>query len=176
MTLAYVGIGSNLDDPVRQVREAFRELDTLPHTRLVKRSSLYRSAPVGHAAQPDFVNAVAQLETALPAERLLAELQEIEARHGRRRSFPNAPRTLDLDVLLYGDAVLSLPALTIPHPRMHERAFVLMPLIEISPHLEARFERSLQACSGHKQPVRHGPPLRPLPRQHLPPHSPASRR
>ena len=150
MTIAYVGIGSNLEDPVRQVRDAFRELDTLPHTRLVNKSSLYRSAPVGYAAQPEFVNAVAQLETGLPAERLLAELQEIEARHGRRRSFANAPRTLDLDVLLYGDAVLSLPALTIPHPRMQERAFVLKPLIEISPELEARFGEGLKACAGQR--------------------------
>ena len=100
MTIAYVGIGSNLDDPRAQVLQAFTELDRLPHTRVVKKSSLYRSAPIGHADQPDFINAVAQLETGLPAERLLAELQEIEARHGRKRSFPNAPRTLDLDVLL----------------------------------------------------------------------------
>ena len=150
MTAAYVGIGSNLDDPMRHVREAFAELDTLPHTRMVKRSSLYRSAPIGFPAQRDFVNAVAQLETGLPAERLLAELQGIEARHGRMRSFPDAPRTLDLDLLLYGDAVLSLPALTIPHPRMHERAFVLKPLLEISPGLQARYQASLEACAGQR--------------------------
>jgi 2-amino-4-hydroxy-6-hydroxymethyldihydropteridine diphosphokinase len=150
VTVAYVGIGSNLADPRAQVLDALEELDRLPHTRVVKKSSLYRSAPLGYAAQPDFVNAVAQLETALPAERLLAELQEIEARHGRKRSFPNAPRSLDLDVLLYGDAVLSLPALTIPHPRMRERAFVLKPLIEISPHLKDRFETSLDACAGQE--------------------------
>ena len=133
MTIAYVGIGSNLEEPETQVRKAFDELDRMPHTRLVKKSSLYRSAPLGHGAQPDFVNAVAQLETGLPAERLLAELQEIEARHGRRRSFANAPRTLDLDVLLYGERSLELPGLKVPHPRMHERAFVLKPLTEISP-------------------------------------------
>ena len=133
MTIAYVGIGSNLGEPETQVRKAIDELDRMPHTRLVKKSSLYRSAPVGHAEQPDFVNAVAQLETGLPAERLLAELQEIEARHGRRRSFANAPRTLDLDLLLFGNANLRSPDLTIPHPRMHERAFVLKPLTEISP-------------------------------------------
>ncbi|HEU4351733.1 MAG TPA: 2-amino-4-hydroxy-6-hydroxymethyldihydropteridine diphosphokinase [Burkholderiales bacterium] len=150
MTVAYVGLGSSLDDPVRHVREALRELDTLPHTRLVKKSSLYRSAPVGFAAQGDFVNAVAQLETRLSAERLLTELHEIEARHGRARSFPNAPRTLDLDVLLYGDAVLSLPSLTVPHPRMHERAFVLKPLLEISPGLQARYKASLEACAGQR--------------------------
>ena len=143
MTIAYVGIGSNLDDPRAQVLRAFEELDELPHTRLVKKSSLYRSAPVGHAAQPDFVNAVAQLETALPAEGLLAELHAIEARHGRRRSFANAPRTLDLDILLYGELALARQDLTIPHPRMHERAFVLKPLLEIAPQLPF----SLAACA-----------------------------
>jgi 2-amino-4-hydroxy-6-hydroxymethyldihydropteridine diphosphokinase len=143
VTIAYVGIGSNLDDPRAQVLRAFDELDELPHTRLVKKSSLYRSAPVGHAAQPDFVNAVAQIETALPAERLLAELQAIEARHGRRRSFANAPRTLDLDLLLYGTAELSTPTLQVPHPRMHERRFVLKPLLEIAPQLPF----TLEACA-----------------------------
>ena len=133
MTVAYVGIGANLDDPRTHVLDALNELDRLPHTRVVRRSSLYRSAPVGYAAQPDFINAVAQLETGLPAERLLAELQEIEARHGRSRSFPNAPRTLDLDVLLFGDSQMNTSGLEIPHPRMHERAFVLAPLLEISP-------------------------------------------
>ena len=132
MTIAYIGIGSNLDQPRRQVLAAFTELDRLPHTRLVKKSSLYRTAPMGHADQPDFINAVAQLETGLPAERLLAELQVIEAAHGRRRSFANAPRTLDLDLLLFGTAVLDVPGLKIPHPRMHERAFVLLPLVEIA--------------------------------------------
>jgi 2-amino-4-hydroxy-6-hydroxymethyldihydropteridine diphosphokinase len=135
VTVAYVGIGSNLEDPRAQVLSAFGELDRLPHTRVVKRSSLYRTAPVGHADQPDFINAVAQLETGLPAERLLAELQEVERRHGRQRSFPNAPRTLDLDLLLFGDARLSSPSLTVPHPRMHERAFVLKPLLEIASDL-----------------------------------------
>ena len=146
MTLAYVGIGSNLDDPIARVSRAFDELDALPHTRVVRRSSLYRSAPVGYLDQPEFVNAVAQLETGLPAERLLAELQEIEQRHGRERSFPNAPRTLDLDLLLFGNAKLETPALRIPHPRMHERAFVLKPLLEISPELPF----NLAACADQK--------------------------
>jgi len=150
VTIAYVGIGSNLEEPETQVRKAFDELDRMPHTRLVKKSSLYRSAPLGHGAQPDFVNAVAQLETGLPAERLLAELQEIEARHGRRRSFANAPRTLDLDLLLFGNANLRAPDLTIPHPRMHERAFVLRPLLEISPDLQPRFNACLDACADQK--------------------------
>ena len=143
MTLAFVGIGSNLDDPRAQVLRAFEELEALPHTRVVKKSSLYRSAPVGYAAQPDFVNAVAQLETGLPAERLLAELQAIELRHGRSRSFANAPRTLDLDLLLYGAAQLKTATLQVPHPRMRERAFVLKPLLEIAPQLPF----SLDGCS-----------------------------
>ena len=143
MTLAFVGIGSNLDDPRAQVLRAFKALEALPHTRLVKKSSLYRSAPVGYAAQPDFVNAVAQLETGLPAERLLAELQAIELRHGRSRSFANAPRTLDLDLLLYGAAQLKTATLQVPHPRMRERAFVLKPLLEIAPQLPF----SLDGCA-----------------------------
>ena len=135
MTLAYVAIGSNLDDPRAHVLKAFTDLDQLPQTRVVKRSSLYRSAPVGHAAQPDFVNAVAQLETGLPADRLLAELQQVEQEHGRTRSFPNAPRTLDLDLLIFGESEIDTPTLRVPHPRMHARAFVLKPLLEIAPHL-----------------------------------------
>jgi 2-amino-4-hydroxy-6-hydroxymethyldihydropteridine diphosphokinase len=145
VTTAYVGVGSNLNDPRAQVLQAFTELDGLPHTRVVRKSSLYRSAPMGHAAQPDFVNAVAQVETGLPAERLLAELQAVEARRGRERSFPNAPRTLDLDLLLYGTARIASPALTVPHPRMHERAFVLKPLLEIAPQLP--FTAQLDACA-----------------------------
>ena len=148
MTIAYVGIGSNLDDPRRQVLNAFSDLDSLPHTRVVKKSSLYRTAPMGHADQPDFINAVAQLETGLPAERLLAELQALEQRHGRKRSFPNAPRTLDLDVLLYGNARIQSDTLTVPHPRMHERAFVLKPLLEIAPELA--FKKQLDSCKGQK--------------------------
>jgi 2-amino-4-hydroxy-6-hydroxymethyldihydropteridine diphosphokinase len=136
VTTAYVALGSNLDDPARQVESALEELDRLPHTRVVKRSSLYRTAPVGYANQPDFINAVAQLETGLPAERLLEELQALEARHGRQRSFPNAPRTLDLDLLLYGRLVLKTERLTLPHPRMREREFVLAPLREIAPDVE----------------------------------------
>jgi 2-amino-4-hydroxy-6-hydroxymethyldihydropteridine diphosphokinase len=154
VTVAFVGIGSNLQDPVRQVRDAIAELDHVPHTRVVKHSSLYRTAPVGHTAQPDFINAVAQLETGLPAERLLAELQDIERSHGRERSFANAPRTLDLDVLLYGAAELSQPELQIPHPRMHERAFVLKPLLEIAPDVSIPGRGAakvlLEQCAGQK--------------------------
>lgn len=148
MTTAYVGIGSNLNDPRAQVLQAFGELDALPRTRVVRKSSLYRTAPMGHAVQPDFINAVAQIETGLPAERLLAELQDVEARHGRARSFPNAPRTLDLDILLFGNATIQSGALTVPHPRMHERAFVLKPLLEIAPQLP--FQAQLDACKDQK--------------------------
>jgi 2-amino-4-hydroxy-6-hydroxymethyldihydropteridine diphosphokinase len=146
VTLAYVGLGSNLQDPRRQIQDALAELDGMPHTRVVRQSSLYRTAPVGHADQPDFVNAVAQLETGLPAERLLAELQEIEKRHGRERSFANAPRTLDLDILLFGDLVLQTAALTLPHPRMHERAFVLQPLYEVAPHASIPGAGTVKSC------------------------------
>ena len=104
------------------------------------------------SAQPEFINAVAQLETGLPAERLLAELQEIEARHGRRRSFANAPRTLDLDLLLFGNLSVATDKLAVPHPRMHERAFVLKPLLEISPHADipgrGPATAFLHACAG----------------------------
>jgi 2-amino-4-hydroxy-6-hydroxymethyldihydropteridine diphosphokinase len=134
VTVAFVGLGANLDDPRRHVEQALRDLDAVPQTRVVRASSLYRSSPVGYADQPDFVNAVVRLETGLPAQRLLAELQGIEVRHGRGRSFPNAPRTLDLDLLLHGDAQINTPSLQVPHPRMHERAFVLIPLLEIAPH------------------------------------------
>jgi 2-amino-4-hydroxy-6-hydroxymethyldihydropteridine diphosphokinase len=136
VTLAYVGLGANLDDPRRQVERALDELDAMPHSRLVEKSSLYRSAPIGHASQPEFVNAVAGIQTSLPAQQLLAELQQVEAAHGRRRSFANAPRTLDLDLLLFADSVIAETTLTVPHPRMHERAFVLKPLIEIAPDID----------------------------------------
>jgi 2-amino-4-hydroxy-6-hydroxymethyldihydropteridine diphosphokinase len=133
VTLAYVGLGANLGEPGRQVERALRELDGIPHTRVVKASSLYSSAPLGYASQPPFVNAVAGIETGLDAVQLLGALQAIEARHGRRRSFANAPRTLDLDLLLFGDSTVETAGLAVPHPRMHERAFVLKPLLEIAP-------------------------------------------
>ena len=133
MTLAYVGLGANIGEPRRQLQTALEELNGLPQTRMTANSGLYRSAPMGHVDQPDFLNAVAQLDTDLAAEALLQGLQEIERRHGRERPFAGAPRTLDLDLLLYGNARISTPRLTVPHPRMHERAFVLQPLAEIAP-------------------------------------------
>jgi 2-amino-4-hydroxy-6-hydroxymethyldihydropteridine diphosphokinase len=148
VTLAYVGIGSNLEDPESQVRRAFDELANIRDTRLKGKSSLYRSAPVGHADQPDFINAVAALETGLSADELFGELEGIEQQHGRQRSFANAPRTLDLDLLLFGNTTIRTEKLLVPHPRMHERAFVLHPLLEIAPQLP--FAAALHACAGQK--------------------------
>jgi 2-amino-4-hydroxy-6-hydroxymethyldihydropteridine diphosphokinase len=143
---AYVGIGSNLDDPAARVRDALVDLAALPGTRLVKRSSLYRTQPQGYAAQPDFVNAVAALDTELAPAELLDRLQAIETNAGRRRSFPNAPRTLDLDLLLYDAYRIDHPGLVVPHPRMHERAFVLVPLVEIAPEVRIPGAGSARDC------------------------------
>jgi 2-amino-4-hydroxy-6-hydroxymethyldihydropteridine diphosphokinase len=151
---AYIGLGANLDDPGAQVEYAFDELARLSDTLLAARSSLYVSAPVGYDRQPDFINAVAKLETRLSPRALLAGLLEIEHRHGRQRTFRNAPRTLDLDLLLYGKSRFHEPGLTLPHPRMHERAFVLEPLIEIAPDLEIPGRGSASAwralCGGQQ--------------------------
>ena len=135
MTRAYVGIGSNIGEPRRQLQTALKELSGLPNTRITATSGFYRSAPLDYLDQPEFLNAVVELETELPPEALLDNLQEIEKTHGRQRPFAGAPRTLDLDLLLYGDAALATPRLTVPHPRMHERAFVLRPLAEIAPEV-----------------------------------------
>jgi 2-amino-4-hydroxy-6-hydroxymethyldihydropteridine diphosphokinase len=135
MTVAFVGLGANIGDPCRQLEAAAEQLKRMPDTNFVRLSGFYKSAPVGYVNQPDFLNAVACLETALSAERLLENLQKIEQGQGRERSFANAPRRLDLDLLLYGDQVLDTPALTLPHPRMHERAFVLLPLLELDPEI-----------------------------------------
>ena len=131
--VAFIGLGSNLADPSAQVLHALDDLDRLPQTRVVTRSSLYRSAPVGYLAQPDFINAVAKLETELSPRALLDALLALEHAHGRTREFCNAPRTLDLDILLYDDLIHHEHGLTIPHPQMHLRAFVLQPLLEIAP-------------------------------------------
>jgi 2-amino-4-hydroxy-6-hydroxymethyldihydropteridine diphosphokinase len=151
---AFIGLGANLGEPEAQVRRAIAALGTLPRTRLLATSSLYRSAPVGVGEQPDFINAVAQIETALSARALLEELLTAEARFGRERPSPGAPRTLDLDLLLYGDEVIAAPGLAVPHPRMHERAFVLMPLAEIAPQVsiprQGGVKTLLAACRGQK--------------------------
>jgi 2-amino-4-hydroxy-6-hydroxymethyldihydropteridine diphosphokinase len=133
MSLAFVALGANLADPLVQVRAAIEALSSLPDSRLLRASSLYRSAPVGIHGQPDFINAVAALETELAPHALLSALFDIEARFGRRRDFHRAPRTLDLDLLLYEAETIDTPDLQIPHPRMHLRAFVLAPLLEIAP-------------------------------------------
>lgn len=129
---AYIGLGANLGDAVATVQQALSDLDSLPHTRLVKASSLYRSAPV-EASGPDFINAVAEVQTRLAPLDLLAQLQGLEQDAGRQRPWRNAPRTLDLDILLYDDLLLDSSALSLPHPRMSARAFVLLPLAEIAP-------------------------------------------
>lgn len=135
MTRAFVALGANLGDPAATVQAAIGELGRLPGTRLVRASSLYRTAPVGLAEQPDFINAVAELATGLPAGELLTALLALENRFGRVRQERNGPRTLDLDLLLYSDLVAATPDLTLPHPRLHLRAFVLVPLAEIAPGL-----------------------------------------
>jgi 2-amino-4-hydroxy-6-hydroxymethyldihydropteridine diphosphokinase len=144
---AYVGLGANLGDAVAAVRAAIAKLDELPGTRLVRSSSLYRTAP-HEASGPDFINAVAQVDTRLDAMELLSRLQAMEAEAGRERPFRNAPRTLDLDLLLYGGARVSSERLTVPHPRMAERAFVLVPLAEIAPALLTRAQ--LDAVAGQR--------------------------
>ena len=133
---AYIGIGANLGDARATVAAALGALAALPGAQLIRASSCYRSAPV-NASGPDFINAVAALDTTLAPLALLAALQAIEQAHGRQRPYPNAPRTLDLDLLLHGDALLQTRTLTLPHPRLHQRAFVLRPLLEIAPALAA---------------------------------------
>ena len=135
MTIAYVALGANLGDAEGSLRAVMRELSHLPGVRLLKASSLYRTAPIGLKNQPDFINAAVALDTELDSHALLHQLFGIEQRFGRQRSIPNAPRTLDLDLLLYDDEVSDDSTLTLPHPRMHERAFVLAPLAEIAPGL-----------------------------------------
>ena len=134
--IAFIALGSNLENPRQQVQRGFDELASLRGSRLLASSSLYLSGPVGCTNQPDFVNAVAKLETTLSAHELLNALLAIELNHGRERNHPNAPRTLDLDLLLYNGLQHHEPGLTIPHPRMHTRAFVLLPLIELDPDCE----------------------------------------
>ena len=132
---AFIALGSNLQDPALQVKKAFLALDNLPKTKLVKSSSLYLTAPVGYQSQPDFVNAVAEINTDLSPLELLDAILNIEAQAGRERTFANAPRVLDCDLLLYIGVVMNTQKLILPHPRMHERSFVLLPLAEIAPDL-----------------------------------------
>ncbi len=131
----FIGLGSNLSEPARQLREALQEIDELPETALIKVSSFYESAPIGLANQSMFVNAVAQVETTQSPQQLMAQLLGIESRHQRVRAEKNGPRTLDLDILIFNEWRIDEPDLVTPHPRAHERAFVLYPLIEIAPEL-----------------------------------------
>lgn len=135
MNTAYVALGANIGEPAATVVSALAALAGLPESRVLRTSPLYRTAPVGLRNQPDFINAAAALETALGAEALLDALLDLEVRFGRRRRDRNGPRTLDLDLLLYDDSEIDLPRLTLPHPRLHLRAFVLRPLAEIAPDL-----------------------------------------
>jgi 2-amino-4-hydroxy-6-hydroxymethyldihydropteridine diphosphokinase len=152
--IAYVGLGANIGEPRRQLTEAITAMSGLPETRLAGHSSFYRSAPIGYADQPDFLNAVAALDTRLAPGVLLDGLQGIERRQGRERSFPDAPRVIDLDLLLFGDEIISRPGLVVPHPRMHERAFVLQPLLELDPEIsipgKGRAGKFLSACGAQK--------------------------
>jgi 2-amino-4-hydroxy-6-hydroxymethyldihydropteridine diphosphokinase len=132
--LAYIGIGANLGDAQGNVQRAIIRLSRLPDTRLSAQSSLFRTAPID-AGGDDYVNAVACLETRLPAAQLLEQLQAIEQDFGRERPFPNAPRTLDLDILLYGQQTIATQSLVVPHPRLTQRAFALIPLLQIDPFI-----------------------------------------
>lgn len=150
---AFIALGSNLQHPATQVTRALERLAQLPATRVTRTSSLYRTAPVGYDEQPDFINAAAEVATTLAPLALLHALLQLEASFGRQRPFPNAPRVLDLDLLLYDDQVMHTPELTLPHPRLHERGFVLVPLAEIAPDLEipgkGRVADLLRASGGH---------------------------
>lgn len=132
--VAHIGIGSNLGEASDHVRQALLALDTLPATRVTAQSSLFRTAPID-ADGDDYINAVARIATDLSAEELLQALLTLEQKSGRERSYQNAPRTLDLDLLLYGDQRIATPTLTVPHPRMTSRAFVLIPLLQIDPFI-----------------------------------------
>ena len=156
---AFVGLGANLGDARQAVQQALIDLAHLPHSELLAASRLYRSAPVA-AAGPDYVNAVAELRTSLSAPALLDALQALEHAAGRQRPYPNAPRTLDLDLLLYGEARIDSARLTVPHPRWCQRAFVLRPLAELAPQrVSAALLRAVadQACEPIAQTPEHVP-------------------
>jgi 2-amino-4-hydroxy-6-hydroxymethyldihydropteridine diphosphokinase len=131
VTRCFIALGSNLNEPARQLRQALDALESLNHTRLLRASSAYRSAAVGPGSQPDYLNAVSELETRLAPEALLDALQQQELAQGRTRNIHWGPRTLDLDILLYGELQIQSPRLTIPHPQMKQRDFVLHPLLEL---------------------------------------------
>lgn len=146
---AYIGLGANLGDAETSLHQAIEQLACLPHIELVRVSPLYSSAPV-NSSGPDYLNAVAEVFTSLDAHDLLSVLQRIERLHGRERPYRNAPRTLDLDLLLYGDQDIDTPDLRVPHPRMHERAFVLCPLADLDATLmlaQGSLHELIAACA-----------------------------
>jgi 2-amino-4-hydroxy-6-hydroxymethyldihydropteridine diphosphokinase len=143
---AAIALGSNLDGPEARVRQGFAQLAALPGTWMLARSALYRTAPVGYADQPPFINACALVDTRLAPRALLDALLEIERAAGRVRDIPNGPRTLDLDIILYGAAVIDEPGLCVPHPRAHERAFVLAPLLDVWPSATIPGHGSAREC------------------------------
>lgn len=132
--IAYIGIGANLGDARANVEDALVRLARMPETTLQARSSLYRTAPIDSSGD-DYINAIARIDTGLAAHALLDALQTIELAHGRERPYRNAPRTLDLDILLYGEQRIATPELTVPHPRLTERAFALIPLLQLDPFI-----------------------------------------
>src|SRR6187402_956580 len=132
----FVGLGSNLDDPHARLRDALVAFDRIPETRLLRASRCYRTPPWGVVEQPDFLNMVVELETGLPPQRLVTGLLELEQAAGRHRGPVRwGPRRLDLDLLIYGDSIIDVPGCRVPHPRLAERAFVLVPLAELAPDL-----------------------------------------
>lgn len=134
--IVYLGLGSNLADPIQQIKTSLLDLQNLPHTQKQQHSQLYRTNPLGPSDQPNFINAVVQLHSELAPEILLNELQQIEQQHGRNRGLDRwGPRTLDIDIMLYGNAQLTTANLTIPHPELLNRDFWLIPLYEIAPNL-----------------------------------------
>jgi 2-amino-4-hydroxy-6-hydroxymethyldihydropteridine diphosphokinase len=153
-TIAYIGIGANLGDASGNVRDALERLQRQPGCTLMLASQLYRTAPIDSSGD-DYINAVARIATTLGAEALLQALHGIEQAHGRERPYRNAPRTLDLDLLLYGDATIESATLSVPHPRMTERAFVLVPLLEIAPaiHIPGKGAAAAHLAAVSKQPI-----------------------
>lgn len=143
----FIGLGANLDDPIAQVRTALEELARLPQTRLLAASPLYRTPPMGPPGQADYINAVAELATTLSPHALLDELQALERAHRRVRAERWGPRTLDLDLLLYGDMNIDDERLHVPHPGLESRAFVLLPLADLAPELEVPGSRSVRALA-----------------------------
>jgi len=135
MVQVYIGLGSNLDGPEQQIKQALQDLNAINKTRLIQNAGLFKSSPMGPQDQPDYLNSVALIETELDAELLLNELQRIENHHGRVRTRHWGERTLDLDVLLYGDKIINTERLVVPHPGLADREFVLYPLEKINPEL-----------------------------------------